>query len=57
MGGQTTDSEGKDRKISRDVWVLDGADDDSWDVLNRLPEERAGGALAWDGSGSSRRRA
>ena len=49
MGGQTTDSEGKDRKISRDVWVLDGADDDSWDVLNRLPEERAGGALAWDG--------
>ncbi len=49
VGGQTTDSEGKNRKISREVWVLDGADDDSWEVLNRLPEERAGGALAWDG--------
>ena len=49
VGGQTTDSEGKNRKISRDVWVLDGPDDDSWEVLNRLPEERSGGALAWDG--------
>jgi hypothetical protein len=49
VGGQTTDSKGRNRTISRDVWVLDGPDDDSWEVLNRLPEERAGGALAWDG--------
>ena len=49
VGGQTTDSKGNNEKISRDVWVLDGPDDDSWEVLNRLPEERAGGAVAWDG--------
>ena len=49
VGGRTTDSEGGNQKISRDVWVLDGPDDDSWEVLNRLPEERAGGAVAWDG--------
>jgi hypothetical protein len=49
VGGETTDSKGSNRKISRDVWVLDGPDDDSWEVLNRLPEERASGAVAWDG--------
>jgi hypothetical protein len=49
VGGRTTDSEGRNQKISRDVWVLDGPDDDSWEVLNRLPEERASGAVAWDG--------
>jgi hypothetical protein len=49
VGGRTTDSEGRNQKISRDVWVLDGPDDDSWEVLNRLPEGRAGGAVAWDG--------
>jgi CHAT domain-containing protein len=49
VGGRTTDSKGRNQKISRDVWVLDGPDDDSWKVLNRLPEERAGGAVAWDG--------
>jgi TIR domain len=47
-GGRTTDSTGRS-VISRDVWVLDGPADDSWEVLNRLPEERAGGAIAWDG--------
>ena len=50
VGGRTTDSDGRNQKISRDVWVLDGPDDDSWERLNRLPEERAGGAVAWDGS-------
>ena len=49
VGGRTSDSEGGNSKISRDVWVLDSPDDDSWKVLNRLPEERAGGAVAWDG--------
>jgi hypothetical protein len=49
VGGRTTDSKGRNQKISRDVWVLDGPDDDSWEVLNRLPQERAGGAVAWDG--------
>jgi TIR domain len=49
VGGQTSDSKGGNKKISRDVWVLDGPDDDSWKLLNRLPEERAGGAVAWDG--------
>jgi hypothetical protein len=49
VGGQTTDSKGGSRKISGDVWVLDGPADDSWEVLNRLPEERASGAVAWDG--------
>ena len=49
VGGETTDSKGGDRKISRDVWVLDGPDDGSWEVINRLPEERASGAVAWDG--------
>ena len=49
VGGRTTDSKGGNQKISRDVWVLDGPDDDSWELLNRLPEERAGGAAAWDG--------
>jgi N-acetylneuraminic acid mutarotase len=48
-GGRTTDSKGRNRTISRDVWVLDGPADDSWAVLNRLPEERAGRALTWDG--------
>jgi hypothetical protein len=49
VGGQTSDSKGRNVKDSRDVWVLDGPDDDSWQRLNRLPEERAGGAVAWDG--------
>ncbi|HZA03070.1 MAG TPA: hypothetical protein VE617_00765, partial [Propionibacteriaceae bacterium] len=49
VGGQTSDSEGGNRKVSRDVWVLDGPDDGSWRRLNRLPEGRAGGAVAWDG--------
>ena len=49
VGGETTDSKGGNRKISRDVWVLDGPDDGSWERLNRLPEERASGAVAWDG--------
>jgi hypothetical protein len=49
VGGRTTDSKGRNQTISRDVWVLDGPDDESWEVLNRLPEERAGGAVAWDG--------
>ena len=49
VGGRTTDSQGRSSKISRDVLVLDGPDDDSWEVLNRLPEARAGGAVAWDG--------
>jgi serine/threonine-protein kinase PknK len=49
VGGRTSNAEGRNQKISRDVWVLDGPDDDSWEVLNRLPEERAGGAVAWDG--------
>jgi hypothetical protein len=49
VGGQTTDSNGGNQKYSRNVWVLDGPDDDSWAVLNRLPEERSGGAVAWDG--------
>ena len=49
VGGETTDSKGTNETISRDVWVLDGPDDDSWEVLNRLPEERASGGVAWDG--------
>ncbi|HWJ52640.1 MAG TPA: kelch repeat-containing protein, partial [Propionibacteriaceae bacterium] len=49
VGGQTSDSKGRNVKNSRDVWVLDGPDDDSWRPLDRLPEERAGGAVAWDG--------
>jgi hypothetical protein len=49
VGGQTSDSKGRNKKDSRDVWVLNGPDDDSWKLLNRLPEERAGGAVAWDG--------
>jgi hypothetical protein len=49
VGGETSDSEGGSETISRNVWVLDGPDDDSWEVLNRLPEERASGAAAWDG--------
>ena len=50
VGGLTIDSKGGNKeKISRDVWVLDGPDDDSWEAINRLPEGRAGGAVAWDG--------
>jgi hypothetical protein len=50
VGGQTSDSKGNNVKISRDVWFLDGPDDDSWQKLNPpLPDERSGGAAAWDG--------
>jgi serine/threonine-protein kinase PknK len=49
VGGQTSDSKGRNAKDRREVWVLDGPDDDSWELLNRLPEERSGGAVAWDG--------
>ena len=49
VGGRTTDSKGGNQRISREVLVLDGPDDDNWEVLNRLPEERASGAVAWDG--------
>jgi hypothetical protein len=49
VGGRTTNSAGTKQRFSRDVLVLDGPDDDSWEVLNRLPEGRAGGAVAWDG--------
>ena len=49
VGGETSDSKGANETISRNVWVLDSPDDDSWEVLNQLPEERAGGAVAWDG--------
>ena len=49
VGGQTSDSNGRNPKDSREVWVLNGPDDDSWEMLDRLPEERSGGAVAWDG--------
>ena len=50
VGGQTSDSKGRKTEISRDVWILDGPDDDSWQKLDPpLPDERSGGAVAWDG--------
>jgi hypothetical protein len=48
IGGQT--GPGTAKEASRDAYVLDGSDDSAWDAFTALPEPRANGAVAWDGS-------
>ncbi len=48
IGGQT--GPGTAKEASRDAYVLDGPDDPAWDAFTALPEPRANGAVAWDGS-------
>jgi CHAT domain/Kelch motif len=53
VGGRTGTVDGTvdNKVVSQDVYVLDGPEDDDWELLAtaELPEPRSGGGLAWDG--------